>query len=113
MNTYYFRLAQASRDLLSACDMDEHNEAIMHGKPGKAWSGEFVRKLRRNAMTAVRALTPDTYRCTKCGTLWKLNPPTEVLPDGSWSLAEFPSTAGKCCDNSDDFLDVIEPVVTA
>jgi hypothetical protein len=49
-------LHEAAHDLLVACEMDEHNDAIMHGKKGKAWSGEFVRKMRSQAMADVRAL---------------------------------------------------------
>ena len=112
MSTHYFALEKAARALLAACDMDEHNQAISYGKKGKAWNGEFVRKSRIEAMARVRALTPDIYRCTKCGTRWRLNPSAMAQPDGSWSLAEFPSTAGKCCDNSDDFLSNIVPVLS-
>jgi hypothetical protein len=39
-----------------------------------------------------------THRCKVCDARWRLNPPTKVQPDGSWSLVS--SFAGpKCCDN--------------
>lgn len=39
------------------------------------------------------------YRCRMCGTLWVL------LPDG-WSLVS--PTCEKCCDNSDNFLSLMD-----
>lgn len=38
-----------------------------------------------------------THRCRVCGARWRLNPPSKVQPDGSWSLVG--ETCGKCCDN--------------
>lgn len=110
----YIELSIAARDLLQACDMDEHNEAIMHGKTGKAWSGEFVRKQRIDAMKRVRALMTDKYRCTKCGCLWRLNPPSLAQPEGSWSLYDADQFGKSCktCDNSPEFVSVIEPVLS-
>lgn len=113
MSMNYSQLALASRDLLVACDMEDHNEAIFSGKwqkGSKAWNGEFVRKLRREAMTRVRALLTDKYRCRKCGCLWRLNSPSEAQPDGSWSLYDAYQKPCKVCDNSPEFLSVIEPV---
>lgn len=37
------------------------------------------------------------HRCKICGALWKLNLPSDVQPEGSWSLVS--PTCGKCCDN--------------
>ncbi len=48
------------------------------------------------------------YRCTKCGCLWRLNPPSEVQPDGSWSLYDAEQKPCQVCDNSSDFLSVID-----
>lgn len=53
------------------------------------------------------------YRCTKCECLWRLNPPSEVQPDGSWSLYDAEQKPCKFCDNSPDFVSVIEPVESA
>jgi rubrerythrin len=68
--------------------------------------------------TVIRAERADRFaqstkfRCTDCGCLWRLNPPTEVQPKGSWSLwdaAQF-AVMKKCCDNSSDFESIIVPV---
>lgn len=53
-------LTEAAHDLLLACDMEEKNEAIAHGKPGKAWSGAFIRRTKLDAMKRIRELTGGT-----------------------------------------------------
>jgi thymidylate synthase (FAD) len=40
-----------------------------------------------------------TRACSTCGCRWRENPPTEVQPNGSWSLADGEQKPGKCCDN--------------
>lgn len=49
----------------------------------------------------------------KCGCFWRLNPPSEVQPDGSWSLYDAEQKSCEVCDNSPDFLSVIEHVESA
>lgn len=39
------------------------------------------------------------HRCTVCGCLWRLQPPTDVQPGGSWSLWDAAQKPGTCCDN--------------
>lgn len=39
------------------------------------------------------------HRCMVCGCLWSLNPPSDVQPDGSWSLWDADQKPGKCCNN--------------
>jgi hypothetical protein len=51
------------------------------------------------------------YRCTVCSTLWRLNPPSIVQREGSWSLYDDKQYPDACCDNSDDFFDRTKPVV--
>lgn len=45
-----------------------------------------------------------THRCKICGAHWRLNPPCDVFPDGSWTWMPTspgsPKTIGKCCDNA-------------
>jgi hypothetical protein len=47
------------------------------------------------------------HRCKICGALWRLNPPSSVQPDGSWTLVS--EKCGKCCDNV-EMGSQIEPV---
>lgn len=52
------------------------------------------------AMAAIGYRKPAllaTHRCKLCGASWRLNPPTKVQPEGSWSLVS--KSCGKCCDN--------------
>lgn len=58
-------IAEAARELLEAVEMDEHNEAIRHGKKGKAWSGDFVRKQKWSAMANLSNLL-RAQRCEVC-----------------------------------------------
>lgn len=53
---------------------------------------------------------PTIYKCKLCGCLWRLNPPTLVQPQGSWSLADSNQKSCGVCDNSPAFESVIEPV---
>lgn len=39
------------------------------------------------------------HRCKECGAFWRLNDPTDVQPDGSWSLWDAEQKPGQCCDN--------------
>ena len=53
-------ITEAAHDLLVACEMEAHNEAIFTGKwkhGSKAWNGEFVLRLKADAMARVKALT--------------------------------------------------------
>lgn len=55
----YDDLAAAVKELLGACDMEDHNQAIFSGKwkPGsKAWSGEYIHKVRSAAIAKLRAI---------------------------------------------------------
>lgn len=40
------------------------------------------------------------HRCTVCGCFWRLNPPSAVQPEGSWSLWDAQQKPGECCDNA-------------
>jgi hypothetical protein len=51
----------------------------------------------------------DRYRCTACGCFWRLNPPSEAQPDGSWSLYDAHQKPCKRCDNSPEFLSLLDP----
>ena len=44
------------------------------------------------------------FRCKKCGTLWRQH------PDRTWSLYNSSQKPEKCCDNSAEFLSLIEQV---
>lgn len=53
-------------------------------------------------------MTHDCYACTECGCLWRKwhhDPLGEM-----WSLYDDKQKAGKCCDNSPDFLSKLKPV---
>ena len=39
------------------------------------------------------------YRCKVCRCLWRANDPTEVQPEGSWSLWDAKQHPGACCNN--------------
>jgi len=52
----------------------------------------------RRRRAEVRPDDQATHRCKVCGARWRLNPPSQVQPGGSWSLA-FGQNAGPCCDN--------------
>lgn len=59
----HIALAEAAHDLLLACDMEQHNEAIFKGKwkkGSKAWDGNFVRRMKLEAMDHLRKLVPST-----------------------------------------------------
>lgn len=45
------------------------------------------------------AVDTGGWRCRTCGCLWRSNDPTEVQPDGSWSLFDGEQRPGECCDN--------------
>lgn len=49
------------------------------------------------------------YRCRACGCLWRINPPNPPF-DGSWSLWDGEQRSCQRCDNSPEFLNLIEPV---
>lgn len=40
------------------------------------------------------------HRCPECGCRWRLNPPSDVFPNGSWSLYDGTQKPGPCCDNN-------------
>jgi hypothetical protein len=55
---------------------------------------------------------PARWRCTKCGCLWRLNAPFTAgyrTGERSWSLFDAKQKACATCDNSPEFLSVIEP----
>lgn len=47
-------------DLLDACEMLLHNEAIRRGKAGKAWDGDFVMKCIREGVARAHSSPPRT-----------------------------------------------------
>ena len=42
----------------------------------------------------------QAWLCPTCGCFWVLNPPTDVQPQGSWSLFSVAQKPGECCDNA-------------
>lgn len=58
-------LAEAANDLLVAVEMEQHNEALLHGKTGKAWDGDFVRKRLLQAISDVRAALPSAPKAAQ------------------------------------------------
>lgn len=53
-------LTEAAHDLLTACEMEDHNKAIFEGKwkkGSKAWSGDFINNMRTEAMAKLKTLT--------------------------------------------------------
>jgi hypothetical protein len=54
-------LVVGADELLQVAEMEERNEAIRHGKRGKAWDGAFVRKMKLEAMGKVRAALADSF----------------------------------------------------
>jgi hypothetical protein len=75
------------------------------GIPIMAIKDRRERKRREREWASLRATA--THRCKVCGALWRLNDPTEVQPEGSWSLAS--EACGRCCDNV-AMGDQIEPI---
>lgn len=48
---------------------------------------------------AANATDYTRHRCKVCGCIWRLYGPTEVQPDGSWSLLDGQHKPGPCCNN--------------
>ena len=60
-------LTEAAHDLLVACEMEDHNAAIFKGKwvrGSKAWSGEFITRMRTDAMARIKTLTEPNRPAT-------------------------------------------------
>lgn len=58
-------------------------------------------------MTISELTAGDLCRCRDCGALWWL---TEMPPMGLMWTLRTPYPCGKCCDNSNDFLEKLDLV---
>lgn len=82
----------AIKDLDKAIkERDEAREALFASRASNAYITGLVSK----------------FRCKACGCLWRLNPPTEIQPDGSWSLFDGSQKPGQCCDNAAMDLEIV------
>lgn len=80
---------------------------IMDADQWKAWSRQVVIEAKDvlGTLDGMKFRQGDSYRCRDCGTLWFMH------GDYSWSLVNAGKAAGKCCDNSPDFLSKLVPLV--
>ena len=63
-----------------------------------------INALLSQPKAAPKWINGQAFRCKTCGCLWRQH------PDRTWSLYNSMQIAGKCCDNSADFLSLIEQV---
>lgn len=67
----------------------------------EAWGSDqsIVEAARMSTQKGFLGWGEDRFRCKECSTLWRLNLPSEIQPDGSWSLFDSEQRPKKCCDN--------------
>lgn len=99
-------LTPKEQDRLKTMD-EAHSQAI---EPTKNVAHQFLEHVQKHGLLLEPQLQAEVnlnaaFRCKKCGCLWRQH------GDRTWSLYDSNQHPQSCCDNSADFLSLIEQVL--